>query len=352
MVASPYSASSPEFHQVLVPHSTLRSGDGSPENRSIVGDYVLSNRIGRGGMGEVYLAEHRLHRHRCAVKLIRPDKSRDPRTITRFHSEVEAMLRLSHPNTVCVLDQGVAEDGTRFYVMEYLPGLDLEELVRRFGPLPPERVVYLLCQVCWALAEAHEKGLIHRDVKPANIVAVRDAGRYDVTKLLDFGLVTSLRTGELSHASRDCGFAGSPFFAAPECLARLDDTSLVDARSDIYSLGATAYYALTGRPVFDEQQTVRLMLAHATCSTVAPSRHGANIPQRLEAVIMKCLEKRPGDRYHSAVALEEALRGTDLLQQWTQQQARDWWEAHTPLLPPADHKATDRSTITVTVETR
>ena len=154
-----------------------------------LGQYRLRRRIGAGGMGEVYLAEHQLLKRPCALKLIRPDSVADPRALARFEREVRLTATLSHPNTVEIYDYGRTEDGTYYYVMEYLPGLSLEELVERHGPLPPGRVVYLLRQVCGALREAHAAGLIHRDIKPSNIFAARRGGMDDVAKLLDFGLV-------------------------------------------------------------------------------------------------------------------------------------------------------------------
>ncbi|MHC5544101.1 serine/threonine-protein kinase, partial [Singulisphaera rosea] len=159
-----------------------------------LGQYRLRRRIGVGGMGEVYLAEHELLKRPCAIKLIRPSNVSDPKTLERFEREVRITATLSHWNTVEIFDYGRTEDGTYYYVMEYLPGLSLEELVKRHGPLPPGRVVYLLRQVCLALREAHGAGLIHRDVKPSNIFAARRGGVDDVAKLLDFGLVRPATT--------------------------------------------------------------------------------------------------------------------------------------------------------------
>src|SRR5262249_52007665 len=154
-----------------------------------LGQYVLRQRLGSGGMGEVYLAEHVLLRRPCAVKLIRPDRTTDSNSLLRFEREVQATATLNHPNTVQIFDYGHAEDGTFYYAMEYLPGLNLEELVKRHGPLPPERALHLLRQVCGALHEAHAGGLIHRDIKPSNIITCERGGLHDVAKLLDFGLV-------------------------------------------------------------------------------------------------------------------------------------------------------------------
>src|SRR6185312_7224850 len=167
------------------------------------GQYRLRRRLGSGGMGEVYLAEHQLLKRPCAVKLIRPDAATDPRALARFESEVRLTATLSHPNTVEIYDYGRAEDGTYYYVMEYLPGLSLAEMVERYGPLPPARVVYLLRQVSGALREAHAAGLIHRDIKPSNIIAARRGGMDDVAKLLDFGLVRPSAAARAAHVSAE-----------------------------------------------------------------------------------------------------------------------------------------------------
>jgi eukaryotic-like serine/threonine-protein kinase len=219
-----------------------------------LGQYRLRQRIGTGGMGEVFLAEHQLLKRPCALKLIRPGSASDPRAMARFEREVRTTARLSHPNTVEVYDYGRTEDGTFYYVMEYLPGLSLAELVERHGPLPPERVIYLLRQACQALQEAHAAGLIHRDIKPANIFAAFRGGRHDVTKLLDFGLVKPFAEGPTSsvHLSQEGGITGSPLYMAPE---QASGSRSPDPRSDLYSLGAVAYFLLTGRARYFRART-------------------------------------------------------------------------------------------------
>jgi eukaryotic-like serine/threonine-protein kinase len=229
-----------------------------------LGQYRLRRRIGSGGMGEVYLAEHQLLKRPCALKLIRPGAVADPNALERFEREVQITATLSHPNTVEVFDYGRTEDGTYYYVMEYLPGLSLAELVERHGPLPPARAVYLLRQVCSALREAHAGGLIHRDVKPSNIFAARRGGMDDVAKLLDFGLVRPVAKPRAAHLSGEGQILGTPLFMSPEQATGGGDA---DERSDIYSLGAVAYYLLTGRPPFDEGDGLRV-------SDRARPRHG------------------------------------------------------------------------------
>ena len=233
-----------------------------------LGQYRLTRRIGAGGMGEVYLAEHQLLKRPCVVKLIRPDKSGDPKNVARFQREVRATAKLSHWNTVEIFDYGSTADGTFYYVMEYLPGMSLGEIVERFGPMSPERVIYLLEQACDALSEAHAAGLIHRDIKPANIFAAKRGGVYDVAKLLDFGLVKPLVDDEPIHLTIEGAIAGSPLFMSPE---QAVGDSQPDARSDIYALGAVGYYLLTGRPPFQSDKAIKVMLAHAHDPVVPPS---------------------------------------------------------------------------------
>ena len=280
-----------------------------------LGQYRLRQRIGAGGMGEVYLAEHQLLKRPCAVKLIRPDDVADPNALARFEREVQLTATLSHPNTVEVYDYGRTEDGTFYYVMEYLPGLSLEELVERHGPLPPGRVVYLLRQVCQALREAHAAGLIHRDIKPANIFAARRGGMDDVAKLLDFGLVRPAGGGRpRAHLSEEGQILGTPLYMSPE--QATSGGRELDERSDIYSLGAVAYFLLTGRPPFDGEDGIAVLIAHARDPVVPPVAVRPGIPEDLERVVLRCLAKDPADRSPG----EWACAGA-----WDQGQARRWW---------------------------
>jgi eukaryotic-like serine/threonine-protein kinase len=253
-----------------------------------IGQYRLRRRLGTGGMGEVYLAEHQLLKRPCALKLIRTDDATDPRVLARFEREVRLTATLSHPNTVEIYDYGRAEDGTYYYVMEYLPGLSLAELVESYGPLPPARVVYLLRQVCGALQEAHLAGLIHRDIKPSNIIAARRGGMDDVAKLLDFGLVRSATTVRAAHVSAEDQILGTPLFMSPE---QAKGSQELDERTDIYSLGAVAYHLLTGRPPFVGEDGIAVMIAHARDPVVPPSRIRPGIPADLERVVLLCLAK-------------------------------------------------------------
>ncbi len=252
--------------------------------------YHLTKKLGAGGMGEVYLAEHQLLKRPCAIKLIRPSLSQKPRVLARFELEVRATARLSHWNTVEVYDYGRTEDGTFYYVMEYLPGLSLQELVDRHGPLPPARVIYLLRPACDALREAHEAGLIHRDLKPPNIFAAYRGARYDVAKLLDFGLVKPTKDEESPVLTREGMVTGSPLYMAPEQVTR---TYAPDARTDIYAMGGIAYFLLTGRPPFASSDSMAVMVAHARDPVVPPSQYRADVPADLEKVVLRCLEKNP-----------------------------------------------------------
>jgi serine/threonine-protein kinase len=287
------------------------------------GQYKLTRRIGAGGMGEVYLAEHQLLKRPCVVKLIRPDRAGDPRNLARFQREVRATAKLSHWNTVEIFDYGRAADGTFYYVMEFLPGMSLGDIIEQFGPMPPERVIHLLRQACNALAEAHDMGLVHRDIKPGNIFAAKIGGIYDVAKLLDFGLVKPLLEEEPIHLTAEGTITGSPLFMSPE--QALGEAN-PDGRGDIYSLGAVGYYLLTGRPPFEGGAALKVIFAHAHDPVVPPAALRPEIPADLNAVILRCLEKSPADRFQTAVELEEALAACTSADLWTREQATRWWQ--------------------------
>ena len=288
-----------------------------------IGQYRLKQVLGFGGMGTVYLAEHVLLRRPCAVKLIRPDQAGDPKTLTRFEREVQATATLTHPNTVEIFDYGHAEDGTFYYVMEYLPGMNLEDLVEQHGPMPPERAVHLLRQVCQALREAHGIGLIHRDVKPSNILACERGKVYDVAKLLDFGLVKGFGlAGDDARLTREGALTGSPAFVSPEQAA---GRRQLDARSDIYNVGAVAYFLITGQLVFERQSALEMLHAHAYEPPVPIQRFQEAAPADLRGVILRCLEKDPNRRYQDAASLDKALAACACAGGWTAERAEDWW---------------------------
>lgn len=285
-----------------------------------LGQYVLKEKLGSGGMGEVYRAEHALLRRPCAIKLIRPEKADDPDTLRRFEREVQITATLTHPNTVQVFDYGHAEDGTFYYVMEYLPGLTLEELVRRHGPLPPGRAVHFLRQVCAALGEAHARGLTHRDIKPGNVMVCERGGVYDVAKVLDFGLVRLPKEDpDGGTLTREGTVAGTPAYMSPEQAA---GETAIDPRSDLYSVGALAHFLLTGRPPFADRSAARMLAAHLY---EPPAPLPAEVPPALAAVVMRCLAKARSERWPDAASLEAALAGASVAA-WTAGDAAGWWE--------------------------
>jgi eukaryotic-like serine/threonine-protein kinase len=303
-------------------HRIKAPGCGPFEGKQL-GQYRVIARLGAGGMGEVYLAEHRLLERPCAIKFIKPDRAGDPQVLARFEREVRMTARLSHWNNVEIFDCGRTEDGALFYVMEYLPGLSLEDLLERHGPLGPERAIHLLRQICQALREAHGIGLIHRDIKPANVFVAQRGGLYDVAKLLDFGLVKPVDETASARLTQEGVISGTPLFMSPEQAVGRDD---LDAPSDIYSMGAVAYAMITGRPPFGGTNPLEVMIAHARDSVAPPSRLNAEVPEDLERVILRCLAKRPEDRFQNVEALEKALSRCAVAYQWTQLDAACWWK--------------------------
>jgi hypothetical protein len=292
-----------------------------------LGHYQLTSKLGEGGMGAVYLATHRLMRREVAVKLI--TGKADPEAIARFEREVQLCCTLTHPNTIQIYDYGRTDDGTFYYAMELLRGIDLEVMVHRFGPLPPARVIHLLRQACGSLAEAHDLRLIHRDIKPANLFLCERGGEVDVVKVLDFGLVTDTAMDPATPSHADI-ISGTPHYMAPEIM-RQDPRA--DGRSDLYSLACVGYFLLTGRCVFEHGNPMRILMDHLNTPPVPPSRHhGSAIPGDLEAVIMRGLAKDPTERFPDARAMASALTACADADGWTATQARAWWTDHH--LPP------------------
>ncbi|QDV69882.1 Serine/threonine-protein kinase PknB [Rosistilla carotiformis] len=289
-----------------------------------LGQYRLKRLLGAGGMGEVYLAEHMLLKRPCAIKLIRPEKAGDQLAIDRFEREVQLTARLTHWNTVEIFDYGHAADGTFYYVMEYLPGLTMDQVVKMHGPMPASRTTYLLSQVCDALVEAHGESLVHRDVKPANIFVAHRGGVSDVAKLLDFGLVKPMTQNDDLDLTRDGTVTGSPLYLSPE--QALGDTP--DHRSDIYSLGAVAYYLLTGQPPFQGSTPMKILLAQANEKPIPPSEIADDVPADLEEIILRCLQKDRNDRFDNVQELGDALRQCSVGDLWDRQQARSWWKSN------------------------
>ncbi len=290
-----------------------------------LGQYRLKQRLGSGGMGEVYLAEHQMMKRPCAVKLIRPEKAGDPRMLARFEREVRATAKLSHWNSIDIFDYGRTADGVFYYVMEFLPGHNVGELVDQYGPIPPGRAVYLMEQICAALAEAHGIGLVHRDIKPANIFCAYRGGIYDVAKLLDFGLAKPAFDTAETHLTLEGTVTGSPLFMSPE---QATGDGEVDGRSDIYSLGAVMYYLLTGQPPFPFANPVKVLVAHASQSVVSARQLNPDVPAELDEIVLRCLEKDPEDRFQDAPSLQRALGELDLEDRWSADLAAQWWNCH------------------------
>ncbi len=288
------------------------------------GPYRLKEKLGAGGMGEVYEAEHTLLKRPCAIKFIRPGRDADEVALDRFEQEVRATAKLTHWNTIEIYDYGHTSDGTFYYVMELLPGLNLGELVKHHGPVLPERAVHFLRQVCGALREAHGTGLVHRDITPVNIFAAKRGGVHDVAKLLDFGLVKQLTSEEAGRPSTvpKGHFSGSPLYMSPEQATAYEEA---DERSDIYSLGAVAYYLLTGNPPFSGKTPLQVLAAHERDDVVAPSRLQTDLPDDLEGIVLRCLEKDPNDRFQDVRTLRQAFNGCDCANGWTEERAAAWW---------------------------
>ncbi len=255
-------------------------------------------------MGEVYLAEHSLLKRPCALKLIKPEAGSDPVAMARFEREVQSAARLAHPNTIEIFDYGLTGDGTFYYVMEYLQGQSLGDLVRSHGPLPAGRVIYLMRQVCAGLAEAHGMGLVHRDLKPAERLCCGARGRVGRVQGARLRASQAHRDPGAANLTSDMTVSGTPMFMAPE--QTVGDRSL-DARADIYALGAVMYHALTGQPPFVGENAFAIMMAHSRDPVVPPSQLNPDVPADLEQVVLRCLAKKPEDRYPSARALGQAL---------------------------------------------
>jgi eukaryotic-like serine/threonine-protein kinase len=305
-----------------------------------MGSYRLVERLGKGGMGEVWRAKHRMLARPAAIKLIRPEVlgAKDPQMrellLRRFEREAQATALMRSAHTMELYDFGVADDGTFYYVMELLDGFDLNSLVERFGPVPPERAVHFLRQVCHSLGEAHEAGLIHRDVKPANLYTCRYGREVDFIKVLDFGLVTKGRTPDAGSdrlTVADMSPGGTPAFMSPE--QALGDGA-VDGRSDIYALGCVAYWLLTGSLVFKGATPMETIVMQVNREPEPPSRRASQfIPPDLDEIVLACLAKQPADRPQSADELGARLAAVGVAAEWTPRRAEEWWNTNRPMVP-------------------
>lgn len=324
------------------------------ERERRLGSYHLEEKIGEGGMGEVWRANHRVLVRPAAVKLIRPealagDRESRSATIDRFFREAQATAFLESPHTVRIFDFGITDDQTLYFTMELLDGINLGTLVCEAGPMPPERVQVILLQVCESLSEAHELGLVHRDVKPANIMLCRKGRRLDLVKVLDFGLVTpkDMPSAHPARLTIDYEIMGTPAFMGPEAY----NGGSFDARSDLYSVGCLAFWLLTGREVFDESSPVAQAASHLREVVRTPSSLGVPVPGDLEAIVMSCLAKDPADRPQTADELALRLSECRFTTHWTEERAAEWWEEHAPL-PTLDDSSTNIVSLPTTVDQR
>jgi serine/threonine-protein kinase len=304
-----------------------------------LGSYELIAQLGAGGMGTVWRARHRLLAREAAVKLVRPEALGDTESaaqaqLRRFEREAQATALLQSQHSIRLFDFGTTEDGSFYYVMELLNGRDLESLIKEFGPLPPERAIYLLRQLCHSLAEAHARGMVHRDVKPANIFVCRMGLEFDFVKVLDFGLVQTRRHDASTAVTETFITAqqliGTPAYMAPEMILGRDD---VDRRADVYAIGCVAFYLLTGTRVFQDGNQMQVLVDHVHAEPVPPSsRLGRPLPRDVDALVLDCLRKNPDDRPTDAGELLARIASCHLAGQWSSTHARTWWQARLPEL--------------------
>jgi serine/threonine-protein kinase len=300
----------------------------SPQRR--LGQYELGEVMGRGGMGTVYHGRHQLLCRDVAIKVLEGDIELSELMISRFEREVQLTAQLQHPNTIDIYDFGHTGTGTFFYVMEYVDGITLQELVDRYGRQDPPRVIHLLLQICGSLSEAHQLGMIHRDIKPSNILLTARAGLYDMIKVLDFGLVKrigdgAVQTDSSSDLTTSDGITGTPMYMSPESVR---DATTANEKSDLYSVGAVGYILLTGETLFDGDSSVDVCVQQLNDEPQRPcDRINQPLPEDLQNVLMSCLRKSPDERPMSADDLADSLRHCQDANRWTPADAIQWWEA-------------------------
>lgn len=303
-----------------------------------LGQYRLEERLGAGAMGVVYKGHHAMLRRATAIKMLNVDKVNDA-SIERFEREVQITCKLNNPSTVAIYDYGRTPEGVFYYAMEFLDGIDLQALVERYGPQPEGRVIRILKAICGSLYEAHSLGLVHRDMKPANVMLNRRGGEPDVVKVLDFGLVRAL--DEAKAARQSGGLTGTPLYMSPEAI---QTPELVDARSDLYAVGAIGYFLVTGKPVFEARTLVELCQQHVESLPESPSqRLGQAISAELESAILACLEKSRAKRPQTARDLATLLDRAPTARSWTLDDADAWWGRHERAVGPAGASSTTPS---------
>lgn len=290
-----------------------------------LGQYQLETELGAGAMGVVYKGHHAMLRRPTAIKLLDADKMNDA-SIQRFEREVQTTCRLNHPSTIAIYDFGRTPEGVFYYAMEYLDGIDLQDLVGQYGAQPGGRVISILLQVCGSLYEAHSEGLVHRDIKPANIMLSHRGGEPDVVKVLDFGLVKAIDGNQQEESSASGGLTGTPLYMSPEAI---QSPMSVDGRSDLYGVGAVGYFLLTGKPVFDANNIVDLCQKHVDETPVAPSKRlGKDVSSELEYALLACLDKSRAKRPQTARDLAQLLKKCPEATQWSIEDADAWWSRH------------------------
>ncbi len=288
-----------------------------------LGQYRLEEKLGEGAMGVVYRGHHAMLRRPAAIKLLHTQRVNET-SIARFEHEVQITCQLNNPHTVAIYDYGRTPEGVFYYAMEYLDGIDLQDLVDRYGPQPEARVAKILDQLCSSLYEAHTQGLVHRDIKPANIMLNRRGGEPDFVKLLDFGLVRAMDDAKKSIVSE--GMAGTPLYMSPESIQTPD---LVDSRSDLYAVGAVGYFLLTGTTVFEAKTLGELCQQHIDAIPLTPSqRLGRQVHPDLEHAILNCLEKNRAKRPQTARDLAAKLHKLCTSDAWSLSEADAWWSRH------------------------
>ncbi len=291
-------------------------------NARTIGQYKIEKLLGEGGMGEVYLATHSLLKRPTAVKFLRPEIAGED-ALVRFEHEVRHTSRLSHPNTITIYDYGHTAEGIFYYVMELLHGANLYQIVTKTGPMPPGRVIHVLASACGALREAHLKGIIHRDIKPQNIMLCDKGGEQDTVKILDFGLVKDIHDPS-TNIDEPGSISGTPETMSPEAQAE----EFIGPASDIYSLCAVGCFMLTGKPIFDADTVSEFLKAHLEWDPIPPSARNPSVPDDLENILLQGLEKVPSHRPDSAQALQDSLLSCRDSGRWDNKDAAAWWAKH------------------------
>jgi serine/threonine-protein kinase len=288
-----------------------------------MGPYRLLRQIGEGAISNVYLAQHRMLKRPAAVKVLKMQSTKEEWT-ARFQREVQLTSSLHHPNTITIYDYGLGPGGEFWYAMEYLEGLSLADLVERYGPVPPARTAFILRQACASLWEAHSCDLVHRDIKPQNIMLCEIRGERDFVKVLDFGLVKQISGDQTRDLTGTMRILGTPLYMSPE---RIRNPSDADGRADIYALGAVGFFLLTGKRLF-ETETEHDLTYHVlhTVPRLASECSPFVVPAELDALIGRCLEKDPAARPQSIAEVASILDGVLVHKPWTRAQIDAWWK--------------------------